>query len=268
MNELHKRVLVSIIFIPILLLALFYEGIPLYLMFLLVSFFGAQEYIAMMSQAGHDISWIWALLMPVFYCGWVLYPALESAILWLAILLAMLHALVKWDADSSVPRMFAILFGLIYTALFPAMIVKIGWYHPVKKILLALILMIWIVDTVAYFVGMRFGKKRNITPVSPKKSREGFIAGSLAPVIILFILYVSGFSRIPMLHMALIAIAAGIFGQLGDLLESMLKRFCKVKDSSRLIPGHGGMLDRTDSILLAGSFLYTALAILGKTWLR
>lgn len=268
MNELNKRVLVSVIFIPILLLALFFEGIPLYLMFLLVSFFGAQEYVAMMNQAGHGISWIWILLIPLFYCAWVLYPALESAILWLAILLAVVHSLAKWDAARSVPRMFAIIFGLIYTALFPAMIVKIGWYHPVKKILLALILMIWIVDTVAYFVGMRFGKKRNITAVSPNKSREGFIAGGLAPALVLFILYVSGFTRIPILHMALVAIAAGFFGQLGDLLESMLKRFCKVKDSSRLIPGHGGMLDRTDSILLAGSFLYTALAILEKTWLH
>lgn len=268
MSELNKRVLVSVIFIPGLLLALFYEGIPLYLMFLVVSILGAQEYRSMMNQAGQNISWIWILLMPLLYSGWVFYPALESAILWLAIFLAVLHSLIKWDTNSSVPRMFAIIFGLIYTALFPAMIVKIGWYHPVKKILLALILMIWIVDTVAYFVGMRFGKKRNITPISPKKSREGFIAGGLAPVFIVFILYVSGFSAIPMLHLALVAIAAGIVGQLGDLLESMLKRFCNVKDSSRLIPGHGGMLDRTDSILLAGSFLYAALAVLGKAWLR
>lgn len=62
--------------------------------------------------------------------------------------------------------------------------------------------------------------------------------------------------------MVLIAVAAGIFGQLGDLLESMLKRYYGVKDSSKLIPGHGGVLDRTDSILLAGSFLYFALQIL------
>ncbi|MCB5252913.1 MAG: phosphatidate cytidylyltransferase [Candidatus Cloacimonadaceae bacterium] len=262
MKELGKRIMISVIFIPFLILALYFEGIPLYLMFLIVSIFGAQEYICMMRKAEIRISWPWFALYPLLYSLWVYYPRHGMSIIWLGVVLAMIEPLVKWHEDKSVPRMMAIVFGLIYTALMPAMIVSIGWYEQPKKILLALILMIWIVDTAAYFVGMRFGKKRNITPVSPKKSREGFIAGFLAPILILFILYLSGFTAIPMLPMVLVSIAAGIFGQLGDLLESMLKRFCKVKDSSRLIPGHGGILDRTDSILLAGAFLYSALKII------
>lgn len=262
MKELGKRIIISVIFIPVLVLALYFEGIPLYLMFLIVSAFGAQEYICMMRKAEIRISWPWFALYPLLYSALVFYPDLGMSIIWLGMFIALLEPLINWNETKSVPRLMAIVFGLIYTGLMPAMIVNISReYHP-KKILLALILMIWIVDTVAYFIGMRFGKKRNITPISPKKSREGFIAGSLAPIFVLLILYVSGFSKIPMLHMVLIAIAAGIFGQLGDLLESMLKRFCNVKDSSRLIPGHGGVLDRTDSILLAGAFLYSALKIL------
>ena len=268
MKELGQRIIVSVIFIPFLVLALYFEGTPLLLMFLMLSIFGAQEYICMMRKAEIKIAWPWFGLYPLLYTMFVFFPEHAMHIIWLGVFIALIEPLVYWHEDKSVPRLMAIVFGLIYTALMPAMIVNISRQYQPKKILLALILMIWIVDTVAYFVGMRFGKKRNITPVSPKKSREGFIAGGLAPFVILFILYVSGFSAIPMLQMAMIAIAAGIFGQIGDLLESMLKRFCKVKDSSRLIPGHGGMLDRTDSILLAGSFLYAAWAGLGKAWLR
>jgi phosphatidate cytidylyltransferase len=261
MQELAKRVFISVIFIPVLILALYFEGIPLYLMFLIVSVFGAQEYTCMIRKAGIQVPWLWILINPLLYSLWVFFPEYEISILWLGILLALLQPLIVWDQIKSVPRMFAMLFGVIYTALMPAMIVKIGWYIPVKNILLALILMIWIVDTIAYFIGMHFGKKRDITPVSPRKSREGFFAGVLAPVLISLILYFSGFKYFSAMQLCLIVVAAGIMGQLGDLLESMLKRYCKVKDSSKLIPGHGGILDRTDSILLAGSFLYAALQV-------
>ncbi|HOA29330.1 MAG: phosphatidate cytidylyltransferase [Candidatus Cloacimonetes bacterium] len=262
MSDLSKRVLVSLIFMPVLLLALYFEGIPIFLMFLFVSILGAQEYREMMTNTGNRLSLIWLVLSPLFYCAWVFFPNLEFPILWLVIFIAFIQALVTWDVSVSIPRMYSLIFGIIYTAMFPAMIVKIAWYHEPSKILLALILMIWIVDTVAYFVGMRFGKMRGITQVSPKKSREGFIAGVLAPFVALLILYASGFAIVPWPQMLVISIAAGVFGQLGDLLESMIKRFGNVKDSSHLIPGHGGVLDRTDSILLAGAFLYSALKII------
>ncbi|HNU97951.1 MAG TPA: phosphatidate cytidylyltransferase, partial [Candidatus Syntrophosphaera thermopropionivorans] len=116
-------------------------------------------------------------------------------------------------------------------------------------------------DSVAYFIGMKWGRHRGIFPISPKKSIEGFIAGIIAPFIIMIILYFIGIIK-SYQDLILVAVAAGIFGQLGDLVESMIKRFCGVKDSSKLIPGHGGILDRFDSILLAGSFLYCSLIIL------
>jgi len=124
--------------------------------------------------------------------------------------------------------------------------------------------MIWFVDSIAYFVGMKIGKHRNITAISPQKSLEGFLAGILAPWLILIILYICKVRIMSFSYLALIAIAAGIIGQIGDLIESMLKRYCKVKNSSNLLPGHGGILDRCDSILFAGSFLYCALEILTK----
>jgi phosphatidate cytidylyltransferase len=262
MSELNKRVLVSIIFIPVLILALYFEGIPLYLMFLLLSLMGSKEYISMMRKADILIPWLWIVINPVLYSLWLLFPKAEISLLFLAIIAAMLHELSVWDEKKSVPRFFANLFGTVYTAMMPAMIVKIGFILPGSKILLALILMIWIVDSCAYFIGMRFGKRREVTLVSPRKSLEGFIAGLLAPVLISSILYIIGFGHFSPMQLVLLALAAGVFGQLGDLLESMLKRFCNVKDSSKLIPGHGGILDRTDSILLAGSFLYAALLVL------
>lgn len=264
MNELGKRLTVSAIFVPVLLAALYFEGVPLFSIIFLLSVLGGMEYRQMMLQAGHNLPFYWLLWVPLLFLGWLLFPEYDLSILWLAILAALLQALFDWDIAKSMPAAFANIFGILYTALFPALILRIAWYYPVKNILLALILMIWIVDSMAYFIGMRFGKKREITPVSPKKSREGFIAGGLTPFILVALLYAFGFSAIPWREMLLIAVAAGIFGQLGDLVESMLKRYSGVKDSSQLIPGHGGILDRMDSVLFAGSFLGIALAVLSK----
>jgi len=264
MSEIHTRVLVSIVLIPLALFALFYGGLPLVLAMYVVASIGSLEYILMMRKAGINISFLWVYLCSLSYISLVYLPGFDLPILWLMMLVMFIEALFSWNVITSVPRLMATLFGLVYTALFPALIVRIGINYASEKILLALILMIWFVDTVAYFIGMKFGRKRNVTTVSPRKSLEGFIAGAVAPWVIVIILSLFKVVFLPFSHLALIATAAGIFGQLGDLAESMLKRFCEVKDSSNLIPGHGGILDRSDSSLRAGSFLYCALEVLIK----
>jgi|LSQX01.2.fsa_nt_gb phosphatidate cytidylyltransferase len=260
MQELSKRLIVSILFIPILVFAIYRGGLFLYLMLFLVSFLGSIEYRKMMENAGIKISTLWLVLNPIFYSLFSLFH-IDSALIVVIIIMNLVMALFSWDEEKSLPLAFSSLFGTLYVSFLPALLYKLDSFYQNEYILLALIIIVWIVDSAAYFIGMRFGKKRNITAVSPHKSLEGFIAGFVASLLLSALLYFNSYIEFSLLESILVCLSAGVFGQLGDLSESMIKRFCKVKDSSSLIPGHGGVLDRTDSILLSGSFLYAALMV-------
>ncbi|MDR0422095.1 MAG: phosphatidate cytidylyltransferase [Proteiniphilum sp.] len=125
---------------------------------------------------------------------------------------------------------------------------------------LALFVFLWINDTAAYFIGSLVGRHKLMEHISPKKSVEGFIAGILFTVLgaLIFARLYPGFS---VAFWAGFAVVASLSGTLGDLFESLIKRTCKVKDTGHLIPGHGGILDRIDSLLVAvpAVFLYLIL---------
>ena len=115
---------------------------------------------------------------------------------------------------------------------------------------------IWVCDSLAYFVGRRYGKHKLFERVSPNKTWEGAAAGFGGAVIAF---WVAGLLALPYLS-SVSAIACGcivgVFGQLGDMVESLLKRDAGVKDSSSLIPGHGGVLDRFDSLILVSPLIF------------
>lgn len=112
-------------------------------------------------------------------------------------------------------------------------------------------------DTAAYFFGRAWGRHQLAPTISPRKTKEGAVAGFFGALAATFIM-VFLFFHLPMnyIQTAILGSLIGVFAQLGDLGESWLKRRARVKDSSRLIPGHGGMLDRIDSILFVGMVLY------------
>lgn len=119
----------------------------------------------------------------------------------------------------------------------------------------------WAYDTGAYFAGSKVGKRPFMQHISPKKTLEGVTGG-------LILAAVAGFVAIPAIGLAawqapLLGLALGAAAQAGDLLESMIKRQTGVKDSGALIPGHGGLLDRIDSLLVTGAVAYYAAALLG-----
>jgi phosphatidate cytidylyltransferase len=118
--------------------------------------------------------------------------------------------------------------------------------------LLFLLFVIWACDSAAYFIGVRYGRHRLAPEISPAKSVEGLAAGILsAPMVAwLFWRFAPGFP-FPLAGAALVGMGMALLGQLGDLTESLLKRDAGVKDSGGLIPGHGGVLDRVDALLLA-----------------
>jgi len=119
------------------------------------------------------------------------------------------------------------------------------------------IVTVWVNDTMAYIVGSFIGLTP-ISPISPKKTWEGTIAGVILSVVILST--VAGqFIPISTKYLYMITIVASVMGNLGDLFESKLKRLAGVKDSGSMMPGHGGFLDRFDSILFAGPFVWILL---------
>jgi len=138
--------------------------------------------------------------------------------------------------------------------------------HP-QGLLYTYILLIgvWVHDTLAYFVGSKWGLNKLAPEISPNKSVEGSIAGILGTVILFLsfsILYPDLMPIGPFLSI-LLGLGLSVFSQLGDLMESSMKRQLKVKDSGSLIPGHGGILDRFDSLMLATPFVYYFILLFG-----
>lgn len=129
--------------------------------------------------------------------------------------------------------------------------------------LLLLFGILWVGDTAAMFTGKMFGKHKLAPSVSPNKTVEGFFGGIAGALVIASVLWYWRLDSIEFADIVVIALGCSIFGQLGDLVESMWKRSRGIKDSSAMIPGHGGVLDRFDSLLFATPFLlaYTRLFV-------
>ena len=123
------------------------------------------------------------------------------------------------------------------------------------SVILSLIIFIWVNDSFAFFVGKNLGKRKLFESVSPKKTIEGFLGGVFFSLITAFL--VSFFCDfLSLTNLLVISLIASIIGTIGDLVESKFKRQANTKDSGTIMPGHGGILDRLDSLLFVAPFVY------------
>ena len=162
----------------------------------------------------------------------------------------------KFDPFKRIGKIFL---GYIYIIIPFTFIISIPFSNEFKTYegttILGALILIWSSDTFAYLTGMTIGKTKLLERISPKKTIEGFAGGLIATLIVGYILsiYFTQFNAVTWVAIALIV---AVFGMLGDLIESMFKRASGIKDSGNLIPGHGGVLDRFDSLIYAAPFIY------------
>lgn len=155
--------------------------------------------------------------------------------------------------------------GLLYVSL-PIAVFNLLVFHPYKngfdyQVVLFLFLILWLNDTGAYLTGKLFGKHKMFPRISPKKSWEG-LAGGLLTALLTAWLSRPLFPDIPILHLWILCPIIVIMGTFGDLVESGWKRSAGVKDSGKLMPGHGGILDRFDSLILAAPAVFVTINLL------
>jgi len=270
-----KRILSAIILIPASLLVVIYAPPAVYLIG--VGALGSlclYEYCGMMRNMGIRIqAWFvfpafWFLFGAFGICG--LNASIGAGYITAALAAALLAAFLTalWRPSLTMREravaMMAETLGVFYFTIFlyPVVFVRFGFGTTDGLYWTILVLaVIWANDTAALAVGKKFGRTRFAPRLSPKKTNEG-AAGGLAAGVIAAVLLQRFLFDLPTVHVVAVSVLTGVFGQLGDLAESLLKRAAEVKDSSRLIPGHGGALDRMDSLLFAFPVLYIYLVFL------
>lgn len=189
----------------------------------------------------------------VFYA----YPGYRSEICAGVVILISFFALLgDRELKHVFPDAAVKLYGVAYVALPFSYLILIKQTRSGGKWLFFLLVTIWLNDTFALFVGKAFGRHRLCPLISPNKTVEGAIGGIVAGVAGALIFQRFYFSAMMQSWAGILAFVIGIVGIIGDLVESVIKRACGVKDSGTMIPGHGGMLDRIDSLIFAAPVLY------------
>lgn len=254
-----KRILTAVVLMPAVAALVLWAPSWLFLLGLLpFAFLGLWEFLELAGRMGAAPS-----RLPVYLVGFALWlaalygPRHLWAILVGGCLMLFALAMFRRSLRADILAVSATgAFGLIYVALPFALILDLRGAGQGRWALLYLLVLIWVGDSAAYFGGRALGRHKLAPTVSPGKTIEGTIVSVLATVAVGYWLLEAWFEGVGSIHGWLLPLAVNSAGQVGDLAESALKRSAGVKDSSTLIPGHGGVLDRVDALLFAAPVLW------------
>lgn len=262
---MRQRAITAAVLVPVLLVVLALGGVVLAAAIAIITVLAAREVFALLRMAGHPTLPLLGAVLALLVIVDATFPdVLEGSGLLLMAVGIVVVAVASFpipDPRDGLATWVATVFGALYVSLL-AFVVRLGHAAPAvpddalfaplgadRGWILLLILAVWSYDTGAYLVGKQFGREKFLTHISPSKTYAGLIGGVVATTVVVAV-FLWGLGQNPLHALALGPLAA-LAAQAGDLAESMLKRAAGAKDSSDLIPGHGGMLDRVDSFLFA-----------------
>lgn len=277
MNNFITRTLSAIVYAGVVIASLFVQPacwgnhmVLFGVVFMIVSTLAVREFYHLVGDADIKIqsyammatALLFSTLYFLFYGDIVWRPLLFA---YVALLLFTMIVHLFRERTNAIQSWGNLCAGQLMIALPFALMSGIALYD--KWLLLALIILIWVNDAAAYIVGSLMAKRpggnhKMFPRVSPAKSWEGLIGGFVFDLIAGYVFYSLGWTAnvgltaYPLLDSLLFALVVGVFATLGDLMESLLKRTIGVKDSGKFMPGHGGVLDRFDSLLLAVPVVY------------
>ncbi len=255
-----KRILTALWGIPLILWYIHLGDQIFFILVEVIACFGLYEFYNLLEKRGYKTLKLEGIISGFLY---LLFLYLESRwamriFLPLLILSTLIYELIK--KEHSIIEVSLTFLGFFYIPLLLGYLIILRNLPLGEQITYFIIIITWVSDSAAFFIGKFFGKHKLASSISPNKTIEGSIAAIVASAIISLIFGGIYYERyfLP----TILGITLGIMGQLGDLVESMLKREIGIKDSSPLLPGHGGILDRFDSLMFIAPTAYYMLYLL------
>jgi len=272
MNNTAVRVIVGILGIPAVLITAYSGNIYFLVFCVLISFFCMNEFYNLFEKPRNATSWfgnwlgglsvhksifliISSLIVVSFYFGHFNYVLILYFIMFVILIVYEVFKQEKHFEAIGTWMLSIVYISTPFGLLSLMDSTGFGSAYDTNYAIVCLVL-VWISDSMAFFGGKIFGRHKLAESISPKKTWEGSIIGFVFTVTGALVIREIMHYQAPLIHFLVIGLITGLFAQIGDLFESYLKRTVKVKDSSNLIPGHGGVLDRFDSILFVVPALY------------
>lgn len=269
LKNLGTRILTGVVFVGVLLLGMLWNQYSFLIIFSLISIWALYEFYTLISKDGQiPLSRTFNTIGGFFlFTGSYLYfsSTVLSLIVFVPYIFYILSLFVSelfLKRKNPIVSLAHAFLGQIYAALPLSLLCYLAFGYNIDgsyhfAFLLALFIFIWVDDSFAYLSGSLLGKHRMFERISPKKSWEGFIGGVVF-TIIAAVIYAHYFTQLSLWEWVGFALVTIVSGTLGDLIESLFKRTLNVKDSGSLLPGHGGILDRIDSVIFAipAQFVY------------